>query len=274
MTHPQATNPLAYRPQPIGGRLGPAQERALVRAAASGEPAARERLVDMFLPAIGGVARRYRNSSPVDRAELINEGVVGLLRALERFDHSLGTPFWAYASWWVRQAMQQLVAEMTRPVVLSDRALRQLARMKGAQRAHVQARRREPTIAELSSHTGLTAEQIDRLRAVDRRPRSLEEPVGRDSDAPSTVEETLADPVSEDAYEHVDEQLEIDSVRAAETLLDQRERAILESHYGLGCEARTLREIAAVFGLSPERIRQIEERGLEKLRQAVEGTPA
>jgi RNA polymerase sigma factor (sigma-70 family) len=264
-------SPIAFRPDASNGRLPASRERALVLAAQSGDPAARERLVEVFLPAIGSVARRYRSSAAVDRMELMQEGVVGLLRALDRFDPTLGTPFWAYASWWVRQAMQQLVAEMTRPVVLSDRALRQLARVKGAQRAHVQADRTEPSTAQLIERTGLSRAQIESLRAVERPPRSLEEPLGSDDDGASTFEELLADPGSEDAYEHVIEQLEVDCVRElSKDQLDDRERKILNSHYGIGCKAQTLREIAGVLGLSPERVRQIEENGLAKLRAAAE----
>src|ERR1700674_3721585 len=84
-----------------------ARERELVLAAAAGEQRAREELVEAFLPAIGGVARRYRMAFSVERSELLQEGVVGLLRAVERFDPSPGTPFWAYAFWWVRRSMQQ-----------------------------------------------------------------------------------------------------------------------------------------------------------------------
>ena len=93
-------------------------------AARRDDAGAREQLIKTFLPLIGGVARRYRCSAAVERSELMQEGVVGMLRALERYDEALDTPFWAYATWWVRQAMQRLVAELGRPVVLSDRALR------------------------------------------------------------------------------------------------------------------------------------------------------
>ena len=93
-------------------------------AAKQGGAREREQLIEAFSPSIVGVARMYRNSSRVKWNELLQEGVVGLLRALERYDVELGTPFWAYAKWWVRQAMQQLVSELTGPVVLSDRALR------------------------------------------------------------------------------------------------------------------------------------------------------
>jgi RNA polymerase sigma factor (sigma-70 family) len=239
-------------------------------AAAGGDAAARDRLVEHFMPAIAGVARRYRGSPAVERDELIQEGVVGLLRALERFDVTMGTPFWAYAKWWVRQAMQQLVAEMTRPVVLSDRALRQLARVKGAQQSLRQATRCEPSINELCECTGLSRTQIESLRAVERPPRSLEEPLGADDDGAGKFEDLLADPGAEDGYDHVEDHFEVETVRELAKDLDERERTILNSHYGLGCQAQTLREIAGVLGLSPERVRQIEERGLAKLRAAVD----
>jgi RNA polymerase sigma factor (sigma-70 family) len=103
-------------------------ERRLVDAAQAGDRRAREELVEAFLPLIAGVARVYRGSRTITRLELMQEGVVGLLRALERYDPQLGVPFWGYAAWWVRQAMQQLIAELTRPLVLSDRALAAQAR--------------------------------------------------------------------------------------------------------------------------------------------------
>src|SRR5947209_5821894 len=113
-------------------RLPLAVERRLVREAQRGDRRAREELVEAFLPLIAGVARMYRGSAGITRVELLQEGVVGLLRALERYDASRNVPLWAYAAWWVRQAMQQLVAELTRPMVLSDRTLRQLAQLRRA----------------------------------------------------------------------------------------------------------------------------------------------
>src|SRR4051794_23599435 len=141
-------------------------ERGLVQAAVDGDEAARRQLVENFMPLVAGVAHVYRNTGAVDRIELMQEGVVGLLRALERFDLERGTPFWGYASFWVRQAMQQLVAELTRPVVMSDRALRQLARVKQARRDHVQEQKSEPSTSDLSGRTGIAREQIERLVAV------------------------------------------------------------------------------------------------------------
>src|ERR1700722_8919193 len=110
------------------------QERNLVIAAESGDAEACRRLVEVFLPAIGGLARGFHSAVGVERQELVQEGVAGLLFAARRYDPRLNTPFWAYASFWVRKAMQELVAELTRPVALSDRAMGGLAPLRGARR--------------------------------------------------------------------------------------------------------------------------------------------
>jgi RNA polymerase sigma factor (sigma-70 family) len=214
------------------------------------------------------MARMYRGPSAVEGGELLQEGVVGLLRALDRYDRSLGTPFWPYASWWVRQAMQHLVAERTRPLVLSDRALRQLARLKQARRAYEQAEGREATAADLSQATGLTREQIDSLSSVDRTPRALEEPLGGDNAMGSVVGDTLADQRAEEAFERVERKLDLEQLHGLSRDLCDRERLILLSHFGIRGPAQTLRQIGSHLGLSAERVRQVEEQALEKLRVA------
>jgi len=253
--------------RPHERRLRPASELALVVAARNGDVAAREALVEAFTPLIGSMARRYRNSEAVDRIELMQEGVVGLLRAVERYDCA-GGPFWPYASWWVRQAMQRLVAELTRPVVLSDRALRQLARIKDARREHLQHEGREPSTTELATRSGVTRRQVETLTAVDRVPRRLDEPIGRDDDATGSFGDLLADPFAEDAYDRLEEQEVVHGLRELRSQLCQRERVILAARFGLNGPEQTLRQIACRLGLSAERVRQIEERALEKLRDA------
>jgi RNA polymerase primary sigma factor len=245
-----------------------AERRRLVLEAQTGDPTARRELVAAFMPLVARAARGYRWSGGVERDELIQEGVVGVLRALERFDPELGTPFWGYASWWVRQAMQQLVCELTGPVVLSDRAVRQLTRLKAAQRAHQQALGAQPTSAQLAERTGLTMRQIQDLWAAERRPRGLDEPLGRDGDSSSTFEDLIADPCAQDAFDRVPQSIEVEHVPELLDRLTDRERRVVRARFGLDGNERTLRELAVDFGVSAERVRQIEERALDKMRVA------
>jgi RNA polymerase primary sigma factor len=254
-------------------RLPLAIERRLVHAAQSGDRRAREELVEAFLPLIAGVARVYRGSPSITRVELMQEGVVGLLRALERYDTTLGVPFWAYATWWVRQAMQQLIAELTRPMVLSDRTLRRLAHLKRAHGDYVQQHGREPTGNELASDTGLTHSQVGELLALERVPQSMDEPVkGADGEL-GAFGELLVDPLAEDAYEQLLDHSEIERVRALLGSLNERERMILRARYGLDGDEQSLREVGERIGLSGERVRQIENRALGKLRAATNRGP-
>jgi RNA polymerase sigma factor (sigma-70 family) len=251
------------------GRLGAAAERELVLAAKDGGAVEREELVEAFVPLIASVARSYRSRVQVDRSELMQEGVVGLLRALERFDPQIGTPFWMYASWWVRQAMQQLVSELGRPIVLSDRALRKIARIKDALREHLQRHGREPSPAAIAQTIGLPCAQVERLMAADRSPRSLEEPVGGDPDAGITLGELLDDPRASEAFDRIPLQLELEQLPRVLAVLDERERTIICARFGLDGPESTLRELGEQLGVSAERVRQIEAASLAKLRETM-----
>ena len=192
-----------------------------------------------------------------------------MLFAARRYDSELGTPFWAYASFWVRKAMQELVAELTRPVALSDRAARGLAHIRRARSEYLQTDGREPTTAELSIATGLAPTQVERLLATERMPRGIEDRLSADDPSSPTVGEMIVDPVAEQAYEKVLDDLEIHGVLDLTNDLEERERAVIRSHFGLGQDARTLSEIGAGLGLTAERARQIEAAALTKLRQAL-----
>jgi RNA polymerase sigma factor (sigma-70 family) len=245
-------------------------EPGLIDAAKRGDQAARAQLVEACMPLIAAAARSYR-SGQVQRVELLQEGVVGVLRALERFEPERGVPFWGYATWWVRQAMQQLIAELTRPVVLSDRALRHLARVKQAHREAVQRTGREPDRSELARRAGLSLEQVDDLLATERVPRSLEENRTLDDDI-GAFGELLADPLAEDDYERVLDAIEVQELHALLAGLSDREREVLRARYGLdGGEGLSLRTVGDRLGLSGERVRQIERRALNKLGAAAGG---
>jgi RNA polymerase sigma factor (sigma-70 family) len=226
------------------------REAVLARRAVADDRAARDELVAGCLPAIAAMARHYRGSSAVHRDELMQAGVVGLLRGLRRYDPARGTPFWAYASWWVRQSMQQLVAELAYPVVLSDRALRELAALHRAQHAHALTHHREASARDLARDCGMTHDRVHRLLAVDRAPGP--------ADATATADD--------DAYESAELRLTGEQLRGLPGGLVEREREVLRSHFGLGRPSSTLEQIALTLGISGERVRQIEARALEKLR--------
>jgi RNA polymerase sigma factor (sigma-70 family) len=244
------------------------QERDLVIAAESGDADACRKLVEAFLPAIGDLARSFK-SSRVERLELLQEGVAGLLVAARRYDTTLNTPFWAYASFWVRKAMQELVAELARPVALSDRAVRELAQIRRARSEHLQVHGVEPDADALSRSTGLTAAQLERLQATERRPRSTQEQLTVGDEATATIGDAIVDPTAEQAYQEVLDAFEIRDVRDLTEQLDERERFVIRAHYGLGQDAQTLSEIGAGLGLTAERARQIEAGALSKLRAAL-----
>jgi RNA polymerase primary sigma factor len=249
--------------------LTPSQEQALVAAAEGGDADGSRTLVETFMPAIAGLARGFPTGAGIEPRELVHEGVAGLLFAARRYDPSLKTPFWAYASFWVRKAMQEFVAELTRPVALSDRAVRALAQVRTARSDYVQAHGTEPTNEQLSAATGYTRAQLESLQATERAPQGLEDRLSADGESTATVGDAIVDPVAEREYEQVLDDLEIHEVRDLTDELDERERAVIRAHYGLGEQAQTLSEIGADLGLTAERARQIEVGALSKLREAL-----
>ncbi len=190
------------------------------------------------------------------------------LRALERYDPTLGGTVPGYAAWWVRHAMQPLIAELTGPLVLSDRALRQLAQLKRAHREHVAEHGREPSGNELAASTGLTHAQVGEMLALERVPQSVDAPVSGDEGELGAFGELLVDPLATDADEQLLDHSEIEQIRALLGSLNDRERMILQARYGLHGPEQSLRDVGEPIGLSGERVRQIEQRALGQLRAA------
>ena len=228
----------------------------------------REELVVAFSPLIASVARLYIRPGTLERQEVMQQGIVGLLDALERYDPDLGTPFWAYACWWVRQAMQQMVTQLSGPVVLSDRAQRALSRLGAARQNYAQQHKREPTRTELAAATRLEASHIESLMAARARSRALDEPVG-DADGGFCLGDMLADPTAEDEFECVPDRTAAEGLGALLAQLNERERYVVRRRFGLDGEERTLRELAGDLGVSAERVRQIEQRALDTMRAVV-----
>jgi RNA polymerase primary sigma factor len=247
-------------------QLTPQQERDLVIAAEAGVEEACRLLVEAFLPEINAVARRFDRSAGVERRDLVQEGVAGLLFAARRFDPQLETPFWAYASFWVRKAMQELVADLSRAVALSDRAVRGLAAVRTARGEYHQSRGREPTLAELTEETGLSRGQIEPLLVADRPARSLEAPTLPDDDSVVVLAARMADPAAEEAFDVVLDDLELRQLQSLSQALSDREQLVLRAHFGIGEPPKTLAQVGAALGLTAERARQIEAGALRKLR--------
>jgi RNA polymerase sigma factor (sigma-70 family) len=155
-----------------------------------------------------------------------------------------------------------------RPVVLSDRAVRQLVRIKRSRARLAQANGREPSVAELSAATELSRDQIGRLISAERRPRALDEQIDDDQGASASFGDLLADPCAEDAYDVVTWRAHLDELPRLLGALSDREQAIVRGHYGLDGPGRTLRELASTLGVSAERVRQIEQGALDKMRDA------
>jgi RNA polymerase sigma factor (sigma-70 family) len=237
----------------------------LVLRAQAGDAAAREQLIERLLPLVAGQARRLRTEG-LDPADLVQEGVVGLLRALARFDPDRGAPFVAYASWWVRNAMQELRSDFVRPLRLPPRALRQLAELKAEHHRIYVEERRDASARELAELTEIEPGQVDALLRADAGGRSLDEPVRGTEAELGTLGDLLDDPLSAEAYEEVVDTITGEQLRALMARLSERERDVLDARFGFGRPGERLAEIGDRLGVSAERVRQIEARALAKLR--------
>jgi len=244
--------------------LGDGSE-ALARAAVAGDHRAREQLLENYLPVIRLAARRYQ-ASGLEPADLVQEGYVGLLRALARYDPERGVPFAAYARWWIRQAMQEARSDFVRPFRLPRAALRQLSLIKNTRDAVYAVEYHEPSRGDLSVRLGIGEEQIDALLRADRRVRSLSEPIDDAEHELGSLGDLVEDPLSGEAYEQVLDNIVGKQMSDFLGSLSERDRMVLAGRAGLEGEEKTLREIGEELGISTERVRQIESRALAKMR--------
>lgn len=248
----------------------PDEQAALVRAAKSGDRRAREELIERFLPLVVSIARSFRVEG-LEFADLPQQGVVGLLRALERFDPDRGVPFPAYATWWVRNSLQELRSDFMRPIRLPRQALRELSQLKSEHERIYAAEGRQPGLDELAERTGIDRDRAEELLRANALMRSLAEPATVD-EAPlggrevGTLGDLLEDPVSADAYQDVLDRVEGERLRAFLSRLTAQEREILTAWFGLdGRAPQPLAAIAERLGMSVDRVRRLRQRALAKL---------
>jgi RNA polymerase primary sigma factor len=190
------------------------------------------------------------------------------LRALQRFDPERGVPFAAFATWWIRQSLQEARSDFMRPLRLPPKALRQLSQLKSEHQRIYQGEHRSAKIGELADRTNIELAQAEALLGADARPRSLDEPIESTEGELGTLGDLLEDPLSAEAYEDVVDGLAGEQLRALLSRLTEREREVVQARFGFDVPSEKLSEVGERLGVSAERVRQIEERALAKLRHA------
>ena len=264
-TEPATQDPLKLYVRAIGDGplLTPAEERELARRKDEGDEWAKKKLIESNLRLVMSITRNYTKAG-VPLLDLIQEGNLGLIRAVEKFDYKLGYKLSTYATWWIRQAVTRALADQGRTIRLPVHVADQVRRLMRARRQLAQKLNREPTMEELAKESGFTEKRVQELLDLVEDPVSLETPVG---DGESMYADLIEDIHSERPDETTSQKLRGKELAEALLRLNPRMRRVLALRFGLdGEQPQTLEEVGAGLGITRERVRQLEARALRELR--------
>ena len=252
--------------------LTPKEEIVLAKRIQKGDAQAREEMIKSNLRLVVKIARDYEDYG-LPLLDLINEGNMGLMKAVERFDPRKGAKLSTYASWWIKQSIRRALANQSKTIRLPVHVVDKLFHMRRAATKLQEELGREATDEELAEELGTTPFRVARLRSAAIRPASLDAPIGDDDT--NRFGDLVEDERADTPYEQLEDKTNTDLVRQMMDTLDPREATILRYRFGLdGGGEKTLEEVGKKFGVTRERIRQLQNIALKKLRKRIEDREA